>query len=70
MTEHHIGERFEVCKIIYEVREGGFSCEGCSLYIKDENVCTGEYKTEFEGCGSANRTDHRNVIFVQIGESE
>ena len=69
MTEHNIGERFEVCKIIYEVREG-FSCAGCSLYIKEENVCTDGYNNEFESCGSASRTDNKNVIFVQIGESE
>lgn len=69
MTEHHIGERFEVCKIIYEVREG-LSCEGCSLYIKDENVCTDENTNKFERCSSVNRTDNRNVIFVEIGETE
>lgn len=69
MTEHHIGERFEVCKIIYEVREGS-SCAECSLYIEEDNVCADGYQTKFESCGSASRKDNKNVIFVKVGESE
>ena len=36
--EHAIGERFEIDHIIYEVRPA-HSCQGCSLYIEEENEC-------------------------------
>lgn len=65
--EHNIGEVFENCKIMYEVREG-FSCKGCALLIEEENHCTDQDGNRFEPCSQDERTDGKSVIFVQIGE--
>ena len=65
--QHKVGERFEMCKVIYEVRRA-HTCEFCSLYINGENHCTDEYDHKFEPCSSAIRQDETDVIFVKVGE--
>jgi hypothetical protein len=65
--QHKVGERFEMCKLIYEVRPAQ-SCEGCSLYIEDENECTDGYIDNFEPCSGSVRDDGQDVKFVQVGE--
>lgn len=67
VKEHAIGERFEIDHIIYEVRPA-HSCQGCSLYIEDENECTDRH-LRFEPCGSDVRDDRQDVKFVQVGEA-
>jgi len=67
VKEHAIGERFEIDHIIYEVRPA-HSCQGCSLYIEDENECL-DGKLRFGHCGSCHRTDGQDVKFVQVGEA-
>ena len=67
IKQHKVGERFEMCKLIYEVREG-VSCEGCDLFIEEENHCTDEHVDNFEPCDNINRDDRKSVIFVQVGE--
>ena len=67
--EHAIGERFEVDCIIYEVRPAPSSCQGCSLYVKEENECL-DRACRFGHCDSAYRKDGQDVIFVQVGEKE
>ena len=65
--EHAIGDRFEIDHIIYEVRPA-HSCQGCSLYIEDENECL-DSQLRFGHCGSCHRTDGKDVKFVQVGEA-
>ena len=68
--EHAIGERFEVDCIIYEVRpEPPLSCQGCSLYVKEENECL-DRTGRFGHCDRSYRKDGQDVIFVQVGEKE
>ena len=68
--EHAIGERFEVDGIIYEVRPSPtFSCQGCSLHVKEENECLDRIG-RFGHCGSSYRKDGQDVNFVQVGEKE
>ncbi len=68
--EHAIGERFGVDRIIYEVRPApAFSCQGCSLHIKEENECL-DRTGRFGHCDSFYRKDGQDVIFVQVGEKE
>ena len=72
MTEkkqHKVGERFEMCKLIYEVRESEL-CQGCALFIEEENDCTDSYGNNFEPCSNINRDDSKSVIFVQVGEAK
>ena len=66
--QHKVGERFENCKLIYEVREN-ISCEGCSLFIESENLCTDSLTHIFEPCSGIVRDDEKSVIFVQVGEA-
>ena len=66
--EHAIGERFEVDHIVYEVHPA-CSCQGCSLYIEDENVCL-DNQQRFGSCCGASRSDGQNVKFVQVGEEQ
>lgn len=66
--EHTIGERFEIDHIIYEVRPA-HSCQGCSLYIEDENECLDRH-LRFGHCGSCHRKDGQDVKFVQVGEAK
>ena len=63
--QHKVGERFEMCKLIYEVRES-VSCEGCALFIEEENHCTDGHGDNFEPCSNINRDDRKSVIFVQF----
>ena len=65
VREYAIGERFEIDHIIYEVRPAD-SCQGCSLYIEDENECLDSH-LRFGHCGSGYRTDGQEVKFVQVG---
>ena len=65
--EHAIGERFEIDRIIYEVRPAR-SCQGCSLYIVDENECLDRHG-RFGHCDGNNRKDGQDVKFVQVGEA-
>lgn len=67
--EIKIGTRFEMYKLIYEVRES-VSCEGCALFIEEENHCIDEHNCNFGPCSEKNRNDHKSVIFVQVGESK
>jgi hypothetical protein len=67
--QHKVGERFEMCKLIYEVRES-VSCEGCALLIEEENHCTDIQGDNFEPCSKTGRDDHKRVIFVQVGEAK
>lgn len=69
IKQHKVGERFENCKLIYEVRED-IICGNCSFYIKDENHCTKRQNQYFEPCNSFERDDNINVIFVQVGETK
>jgi len=72
MTEkkqHKVGERFEMCKLIYEVRESA-SCEGCALFIEEEKHCTDGHGDNFEPCSNINRDDRKSVIFVHVGEAK
>lgn len=64
MKQHKVGEQFENCKLIYEVRED-ILCGNCSFYITNENHCV---RRNFEPCNSFERDDNKNVIFVQVGE--
>ena len=69
MKQHKVGERFENCKLIYEVRES-ISCEGCSLLIEAENHCGDCINQYFEPCSGIERDDGKSVIFVQVGEAK
>lgn len=68
LKEHAIGERFVVDHIIYEVRPAQ-SCEGCSLFFREEAECL-DYHGKFGYCGSSTRADGKDVIFVQVGEDD
>ena len=65
-TEHPVGSRFEIDGIIYEVRPA-HSCQGCSLYIEEENECLDRHG-RFGHCDGNNRSDGQDVKFVQVGE--
>lgn len=67
--QHKVGERFENCKLIYEVREN-LSCEGCSFSIENECDCTDNRYYNLEPCSSLLRYDNKSVIFVQVGETK
>lgn len=67
VKEHALGERFEIDHIIYEVRLAE-SCQGCSLYIKDENECL-DLHGRFGFCSGICRTDGQHVKFVKVGEA-
>ena len=68
-NETPIGGRFELCKLIYEVR-AATSCEGCACYIESENECTDGHGDNFEPCSNIDRDDRKSVIFVQVGEAK
>ena len=67
--QHKVGERFQKCKLIYEVRESA-SCEGCALLIAEENHCSDDEGHKFEPCDMVSRDDGKSVIFVQVGEAK
>mgnify|MGYP007013875335 FL=1 len=67
--QHKVGERFEMCKLIYEVRESVL-CEGCALFIEEENHCTDGHGDKFEPCDTVSRKDGKSVIFVKVGEAK
>ena len=58
-----------MCKLIYEVRESA-SCEGCALFIEEENHCTDGHGDNFEPCSNIDRDDRKSVIFVRVGEAK
>lgn len=68
VKQHKVGERFENCKLIYEVI-ASTSCEGCSLLIEEENHCADCLNHYFEPCTGIARDDETSVIFVQVGEA-
>ncbi len=68
LIEHKVGERFELCKLIYEVRRSDSSCRGCAFHIPAENHCT-DYDNQAGGCAGERRSDGQDVIFVQVGET-
>lgn len=65
--QHKVGERFEMCKLIYEVREC-IPCDGCAFYFEEESHCMDGDFGNLEPCGQCNRDDGKDVIFVQVGE--
>lgn len=65
--QHKVGERFVKCNLIYEVRESSL-CDGCALFKEEEEQCTDGHGDNFELCSNSDRDDHKNVIFVQVGE--
>ena len=67
IREHKIGERFEISKLIYEAREC-VMCDGCALFVEDEERCMDGHGDIFEPCSNINRDDHKSVIFFQVGE--
>lgn len=69
VKQHKVGERFENCKLIYEVR-ASISCVGCSLLIEAENHCADSLNHYFEPCTGITRDDETSVIFVQVGEAK
>lgn len=66
----HIGERFELKGLIYEVQESGAGCRGCSFLYEEECVCTLSInESNVVGyCSSLRRPDNKDVIFKYIGE--
>ena len=69
IKQHKVGERFEMCELIYEVRENAL-CEGCALFIEEEDHCTDGHGENFEPCSNINRDDRKSVIFVYVGRSK
>lgn len=67
--QHKVGERFEMCKVIYEVRRA-HTCDLCSVFINSEGTCYDECVHKFEPCSAALRQDDTDVIFVKVGEAE
>ena len=66
----HIGERFELAGLIYEVEETDIGCGGCCFFYKEEcerTLSTNEHDV-VGYCGSVLRQDDKNVIFKYIGE--
>lgn len=68
IIERKIGERFEMCKLLYEVR-AACTCELCAFYTKDECFCKNAYKQYSGPCSAFMRSDNMDVIFVIVGES-
>lgn len=67
--QHKVGERFEMCKVIYEVRRAR-TCDLCSVFINGGNSCYDECVHKFEPCSADRRQDNTDVIFVKVGEAE
>lgn len=66
--EYEIGTKIKSCEITFEVKEAENGCQGCYFYYKDIHECLDCYKSLGE-CGSMQRTDDKDVIFVQTKES-
>lgn len=64
-----IGERFNWCRLIYEVREGS-SCRDCSFWFDELHVCAATFYAHFPFCGTCIRKDGKSVIFVCVGAEE
>ena len=65
--ELEIGDILEVCNIRIECRESqGNSCNGCYWLTEEEHACTHPHNCGL--CSPFLRTDHKDVIFVKIGE--
>lgn len=61
-----IGERFNWCGLVYEVRVGS-SCRDCSFYVDEHHVCAAFNYARFPICGWSLRKDGKSVIFVCVG---
>ena len=61
-NETPIGGRFELCKLIYEVR-AATSCEGCACYIESENEALESWAYK---CGISKYTLMRDCIRQQL----
>ena len=66
----HIGERFELKGLIYEVQVSNAGCRGCSFLYEEECECvmTDRERQVAGACASVFRPDSVIVIFKQIGE--
>ena len=58
MKEYKIGEKISL--EVVEADENLMDCEGC-FFVDDDVACVG-------GCCSADRSDHKNVIFKEVNE--
>lgn len=61
-----IGEKFNWCRLVYEVREGS-SCQDCSFWVDEHHVCAASNYAHFPFCGWFLRKDGISVIFVCVG---
>lgn len=61
-----IGERFNWCRLVYEVRVGT-SCRDCSFWVDEHHVCAAPNFARFPICGSCLRKDGQSVVFVCVG---
>lgn len=61
-----IGGRFNWCRLVYEVREGS-SCEDCSFWCDEHNVCAAINFAHFPNCDTFFRKDGQSVVFVCVG---
>ena len=66
----HIGERFELAGLIYEVQESDVGCDGCSFLYEEECECvmTDRERQVAGMCASVFRPDDAFVIFKYVGE--
>lgn len=67
-----IGGRFELYHLIYEVREWQ-NCKGCACCVNPGSgycICSDFGINRFPPCSAPLRKDGKDVIFVQVGESE
>ena len=58
--ERKLGEIFTCDGKTYQVVKG-ITCDGCCFFVDDDVACVG-------GCCSADRSDHKNVIFKEVNE--
>jgi len=66
----HIGERFELAGLVYEVQESDVGCDGCSFLYEEECECvmTDRERQVAGMCASVFRPDDAFVIFKQVSE--
>ena len=58
MKEYKIGEKISL--EVVEADESLMDCEGC-FFVDDDVACVG-------GCCSADRSDHKNIIYKEVKE--